>query len=85
MIQLVPTFRLTSRTSTSVTPALHCTLSIAGSYMLYARAMCDRLPKVGAVFEAGDIDYRTFQTIVYRTELIEDEQKMAVTDRRVKV
>ena len=66
-----------------IAAALRCSLSMAGSYMHYARAMCDRLPKVGAVFEAGDIDYRTFQTIVYRTDLIEDEQKMAATDRRL--
>jgi hypothetical protein len=66
-----------------IAAALLCSLSMAGSYMHYARAMRERLPKVGEVFEAGDIDYRTFQTIVYRTELIEDEQKMAVTDRRL--
>jgi Domain of unknown function (DUF222) len=34
--------------------------------------MRERLPNVGAVFAAGDIDYRTFTTIVYRTDLITD-------------
>ncbi|OCB18184.1 HNH endonuclease signature motif containing protein, partial [Mycobacterium intracellulare] len=45
---------------------------LAASRVRYARAMRERLPKVGAVFAAGDIDYRMFQTIVFRTDLITD-------------
>ncbi|VAZ74607.1 hypothetical protein LAUMK4_02047 [Mycobacterium persicum] len=36
--------------------------------------MKERLPRVAQLFKAGDIDYRLFQTIVYRTGLIEDRQ-----------
>ena len=36
--------------------------------MNYALAML-RLPKVAAVFAAGDIDMGVFSAIVYRTEL----------------
>ena len=31
--------------------------------------------KVGEVFAAGEIDYRTFATIVYRTDLITDDRR----------
>ncbi len=34
----------------------------------------------GALLVAGDIDYRTFQTIVYRTDLITDTQVLAAVD-----
>jgi hypothetical protein len=48
-----------------------------------ARALRERLPQVGEVFKAGDIDYRAFQTIVSRTELITDEQVLAAVDVEV--
>ena len=66
-----------------IAAALRTSLSMAGSHMYYALAMRDSLPKVAEVFVAGDIDFRTFQTIVYRTGLIEDEHKVAVADRRL--
>ncbi len=53
---------------------------LAASRVRYARAMRERLPKVGAVFAAGDIDYRMFQTIVFRTDLIVDPEVMAAVD-----
>ena len=53
---------------------------LAASRVRYARAMRERLPKVGAVFAAGDIDYRMFQTIVFRTDLIDDPEVMAAVD-----
>ena len=40
-----------------VAAALRISLAMAGSYMHYALAMRERLPQVGAVFRAGDIDY----------------------------
>jgi len=43
------------------------------------------LPKVASVFSAGDIDFRTVQAIVYRTALIEDEDKIAVADQKLAV
>ena len=41
---------------------------LAASKLRYARALRERLPKVGEVFCAGDIDFRAFATIVYRTD-----------------
>lgn len=40
----------------------------------------ERLPKVGQVFAAGEIDYHMFQTLVYRTDLITDPQVLARVD-----
>ncbi|MDT5010807.1 MAG: hypothetical protein QOH57_2424, partial [Mycobacterium sp.] len=56
-----------------VSAALRCSIAMAGSYMHYARAMRDRLPAVADVFSAGDIDFSTFQTISYRTELVTED------------
>ncbi len=50
---------------------------MGSSYLRYALAMRERLPEVGRVFLAGDIDYRVFQTIVYRTDLITDPEVLA--------
>ena len=44
-----------------------------------------RLPRVGEVLVAGDIDYRTFQTIVYRTDLITDPDVLAAVDATLAV
>ena len=43
------------------------------------------LPRVGALLQAGDIDYRMFQTIVYRTELITDAEVLATVDAQLAV
>jgi hypothetical protein len=63
-----------------IVAALGITRGLADSYLDYARAMRLRLPRVGALLVAGDIDYRTFQTIVYRTDLITDTQLLAAVD-----
>ena len=42
--------------------------------------MRERLPKLAEVFQAGDIDQRTFATIVYRTDLITDRDVLATVD-----
>lgn len=63
-----------------VAAALGITQALAASYLDYARAMRLRLPRVGALLVAGDIDYRIFQTIVYRTELITDAEVLAAVD-----
>src|ERR1700744_1586563 len=60
--------------------ALGITGGLADRYLDYARAMRLRLPRVGALLVAGDIDYRTFQTIVYRTDLIPDTPVLAAVD-----
>jgi hypothetical protein len=63
-----------------VAAALRISQGLAGSRLRYARAMRERLPKVGEVFAVGDIDYRVFQTIVYRTDLIDDEAVLTRVD-----
>ncbi|ORB72031.1 HNH endonuclease signature motif containing protein [Mycobacterium shinjukuense] len=60
--------------------ALRISQGLAGSRLRYARAMRERLPRVAEVFKAGDIDYRMFQTIVYRTDLITDREVLAAVD-----
>jgi hypothetical protein len=66
-----------------VAAALRITQGLAASQLRYARAMGERLPKVGAVFAAGDIDYRMFQTMVYRTDLITDPDVLGVVDAQL--
>jgi hypothetical protein len=68
-----------------VAAALRISQGLAGSRLRYARAMRERLPKVGAVFAAGDIDYRLFQTIVFRTDLITDRDVLAGVDAELAV
>ncbi|MGC1739457.1 DUF222 domain-containing protein, partial [Mycobacterium sp.] len=60
--------------------ALGISQGLAASYLYYSRAMRTRLPGVGALLQAGEIDYRMFQTIVYRTDLITDPDVMAAVD-----
>jgi Domain of unknown function (DUF222) len=52
----------------------------ASGYLHYGRAMHERLPAVAAVFRAGQIDVRTFQTLAYRTGSIEDLGVLARVD-----
>jgi Domain of unknown function (DUF222) len=63
-----------------VAAAFRTSLAMAGSFMRYALAMRERLPEVAQVFRAGDIDYRMFQTLVYRTDLITNAQVLARVD-----
>ena len=66
--------------SAEVAAALRMSQGLAASQLRYARAMRERLPKVAEVFQAGDIDQRTFATIVYRTDLITDREVLATVD-----
>ena len=66
-----------------VAAALRISQGLAASRVRYARAMRERLPKVGEVFKAGDIDYRMFQTLVYRTDLITDPDVLAAVDEQL--
>ena len=68
-----------------VAAALRISQALAESRLHYARVLRERLPQVGEVFAAGDIDYQTFRTIVYRTDLITDEQILARVDTLVAV
>ncbi|GAB1814111.1 HNH endonuclease signature motif containing protein [Mycobacterium sp. MUNTM1] len=62
-----------------------CSVAMGHSYLRYAMAMRDRLPQVGKAFQNGDIDYRAFQTIVFRTDLITDAEVLARVDARLAV
>src|ERR1700759_1844197 len=63
--------------SAEVAAALRISQGLAASRLRYPRAMRERLPKVAKVFKAGDIDYRTFQTLVYRTVLLTDGEVLS--------
>jgi hypothetical protein len=65
--------------------ALRISQGLAASRLRYARAMRERLPQVGALFTAGDIDFRMFTTIVYRTDLIVDPAVLAAVDSELAV
>jgi Domain of unknown function (DUF222) len=68
-----------------VAAALRISQALAASRLRYARAMRERLPKVGEVFAAGDIDFRMFATIVYRTDLITDPDVLSAIDAQLAV
>ncbi|OMC23824.1 hypothetical protein A5739_25135 [Mycobacterium colombiense] len=68
-----------------VAAQLRISQGLAASRVRYARAMRERLPKVGEVFRAGEIDYRMFQTIVFRTDLIVDPDVLAMVDEQLAV
>jgi len=71
--------------SAEVAAALRMSQALAGSQLRYARAMRERLPKLAEVFKAGDIDQRTFATVVYRTDLISDPDVLAAVDGQLAV
>ncbi|MEE6178161.1 HNH endonuclease signature motif containing protein [Mycobacterium sp. 050134] len=66
-----------------VAAGLRISQALAASRVRYARTMRERLPRVGAIFAAGDIDFRLFATIVYRTDLIDDADVLAAVDARL--
>ena len=66
--------------SAEVAAALRMSQGLAASHLRYARAMRERLPKLGDVFQAGEIDQPTFATIVYRTDLITDRDVLMAVD-----
>jgi uncharacterized protein DUF222 len=68
-----------------VAAALRISVAMGSSYLHYAMAMRHRLPEVGKVFQAGDIDYRAFQTIVFRSDLITDDNALAKVDAQLAV
>jgi hypothetical protein len=68
-----------------VAAALRISQRLAVSRVEYARAMRERLPKVGELFAAGDIDYWMFTTIVSRTDLITDREVLANVDAQLHI
>lgn len=69
--------------SAEIAAAPHISQALASSYLNYSRAMRNRLPRIGAALVAGDISYSTFQTIVYRTDLITDPEVVAAVDTKL--
>ena len=65
--------------------ALRISQGVAVNKVRYARALRERLPKVGELFRAGEIDFRAFATIVYRTDLIADREVLAAVDGELAV
>ncbi|OBH90345.1 HNH endonuclease signature motif containing protein, partial [Mycobacterium sp. E2733] len=63
-----------------VAAELRISQGLAAGRVRYARALRERLPRVAAVFAAGDIDFRMVQTLVYRTDLITDPDVVAAVD-----
>ncbi len=70
----------TAAVGAEVGAALRISLAMAGGYLRHALAMRERLPRVAGLFRAGDIDYRMFETLVFRTDLITDAQVLAAVD-----
>jgi hypothetical protein len=68
-----------------VAAALRISRRAAGDKVRYARAMRERLPQVGQLFEAGDISFTAFATIVFRTDLIAERDVLAEVDAQVAV
>jgi Domain of unknown function (DUF222) len=63
-----------------VAAALRISQGCAANRVGDAIAMRSRLPRLGAVFLAGDIDYLMFQALVSRTDLITDADRLAAVD-----
>ncbi|WP_142281023.1 DUF222 domain-containing protein, partial [Mycobacterium palustre] len=63
-----------------VAAALRISLALASSFVREACAMRERLPRCAQLFRAGDIGYRVFQILVYRTDLITDAEVLAAVD-----
>ena len=68
-----------------VAAALRISQGLAASRLRYARALHERLPQVAQLFRAGEIDFRAFQTMVYRTDLITDDDVLAAVDAELAV
>lgn len=52
----------------------------ASSHMNYGIELLERLPRLGAVFAAGDVDFRIIVAAVFRTGLITDPAPLAQID-----
>ncbi|MGV0743160.1 HNH endonuclease signature motif containing protein [Mycolicibacterium sp. XJ870] len=55
----------------------------ASSQMGYGKTLIERLPRLAEVFVAGDVDFRVFAIIDYRTALITDRDVLARIDAAV--
>ena len=55
----------------------------ASSQMNYGVELLERLPRLAAVFAAGEVDFRVIAAVVFRTGLITDRDIMAAVDERL--
>jgi Domain of unknown function (DUF222) len=52
----------------------------AAGQLRYGLALVERLPKLGALFAAGDVDFRVISAAVFRTELMTDDAALTRLD-----
>jgi Domain of unknown function (DUF222) len=52
----------------------------AGGQLRYGLALAERLPKLGALFAAGDVDFRVISAVVFRVELMTDDAALTRLD-----
>ena len=52
----------------------------AAGQLRYGLALAERLPKLGALFATGDVDFRVISAVVFRTELMTDEAALTRLD-----
>jgi hypothetical protein len=55
----------------------------ASTQMNYGVELLERLPKLGAAFAAGEVDFRVVAVAVFRTGLITDEDVLTAIDARL--
>jgi hypothetical protein len=52
----------------------------AAGQLRYGLALAERLPKLGALFAAGDVDFRVISAVVFRTEIMIDDDAVTRLD-----
>jgi hypothetical protein len=75
----------TDAVALEVSVALGISRGLAASHLRYAHALRVRLPLLGRVFCAGDIDEATFRAAVFRTGLLIDDDLRAAVDAQLAV
>jgi hypothetical protein len=52
----------------------------AAGQLRYGLALAEQLPKLGALFAAGDVDFRVISAVVFRAELMIDDAALTLLD-----
>lgn len=55
----------------------------ASGQMHLSQALCRRLPKVAGLFLAGQLSYRVFAAVAWRTDLVQDDEALALIDSAI--
>ncbi len=76
-------FDVVDAVAVEIAAAMRISRGLAASYIRYADAMRNHLPRIGAAFRVGDIDEATFRTVVFRTGLIVDDDVRAGVDAQL--